>query len=90
MRWKAVFAAVIINVTVVNGATGRAALALIVGVSKYDKVPGLTEPGQGRQAGAGDPAEAGLPGERLTDPNRAQLIEGLGEFEEAAKGSRPR
>lgn len=87
MRWKAVFAAVVINVAVANGAWAAQRVALIVGVSKYDKVPSLANPAKDARLVQTTLQKLGFQVKVLTDPNRAELIEGLGDFEEAAKGS---
>jgi TPR repeat protein len=87
MRWKAVFAAVVINVAVVNGAWAAQRVALIIGVAKYDKVPALANPAKDAKLVQATLQKLGFQVKVLTDPNRTQLIEGLGEFEEAAKGS---
>src|SRR5688572_3791651 len=87
LRWKAVFAAVVINVVAANGAWAAQRVALIVGVSKYDKVPSLANPAKDAKLVQATLQKLGFQVKVLTDPNRAQLIEGLGEFEEAAKGS---
>ncbi|HKP77557.1 MAG TPA: caspase family protein [Phenylobacterium sp.] len=87
LRWKAVFAAVVINVVAAQGAWAAARVALIVGVSKYDKVPSLANPAKDAKLVQATLQKLGFQVKVLTDPNRAQLIEGLGDFEEAAKGS---
>ncbi len=86
-RWKAVFAAVVINVVAANGAWAAQRVALIVGVSKYDKVPSLANPAKDARLVQTTLQKLGFQVKVLTDPNRNQLIEGLGQFEEDAKGS---
>jgi TPR repeat protein len=86
-RWKAVVAAVVINVALANGAWAAQRVALIVGVSKYDKVPSLANPAKDAKLVQATLQKLGFEVKVLTDPNRAELIEGLGAFEEAAKGS---
>lgn len=86
-RWKAVFAAVVINVAVANGAWAAQRVALIIGVSKYDKVPSLANPAKDAKLVQATLQKLGFQVKVLNDPNRNQLIEGLGEFEEAVKGS---
>ena len=87
MRWKAVFAAVVINVVAVNGAWAAQRIALIVGVSKYDKVPALTNPAKDAKLVQATLQKLGFQVTVLTDPTRIQLLEGLGAFEVAAKDS---
>lgn len=87
MRWTAVFAAVAINVAAAHGALAAQRVALIIGVSKYDKVPALANPAKDAKLVQATLQKLGFQVKVLTDPNRTQLIEGLGEFEETAKGS---
>lgn len=87
MRWAAVFAAVVINVATASGALAAQRVALIIGVSKYDKVPALANPAKDAKLVQATLQKLGFQVKVLTDPNRTQLIEGLGEFEETAKGS---
>jgi TPR repeat protein len=82
-----VFAAVVINVVAANGAWAAQRVALIVGVSKYDKVPSLANPAKDARLVQTTLQKLGFQVKVLADPNRNQLIEGLGEFEEDAKGS---
>lgn len=86
-RWKTVLAAVVINVALANGAWAAQRVALIVGVSKYEKVPSLANPAKDARLVQATLQKLGFQVTVLNDPNRNQLIEGLGEFEEAAKGS---
>lgn len=86
-RWKAVVAAVVINVVAANGAWAAQRVALIVGVSKYDKVPSLANPAKDARLVQATLQKLGFQVKVLADPTRNQLIEGLGEFEEEAKGS---
>lgn len=86
-RWKAVFAAVVINVVAANGAWAAQRVALIVGVSKYDKVPSLANPAKDAKLVQATLQKLGFQVKVLTDPSRNELIEGLGQFEEDAKGS---
>lgn len=86
-RWTAVFAAVVINVAVTSGALAAQRVALVIGVSKYDKVPALANPAKDAKLVQTTLQKLGFQVKVLTDPNRTQLIEGLGEFEETAKDS---
>lgn len=87
MRWTAVFAAIVINVAAAHGALAAQRVALIIGVAKYDKVPALANPAKDAKLVQATLQKLGFQVKVLTDPNRTQLIEGLGEFEETAKGS---
>ncbi|WP_296598432.1 caspase family protein [Phenylobacterium sp.] len=86
-RWTAVFAAVAINVTVAHGAWAAQRVALIVGVSKYEKVPPLANPAKDAKLVQATLQKLGFQVTVLTDPTRIQLLEGLGAFEAAAKDS---
>lgn len=72
-RWKAVLAAVIINVVAANGAWAAQRVALIVGVSKYDKVPSLANPAKDARLVQTTLQKLGFQVKVLTDPNRNQL-----------------
>ncbi len=87
MRWTAVFVAVVFNVAAAHGALAAQRVALIIGVSKYDKVPALANPAKDAKLVQATLQKLGFQVKVLTDPNRTQLIEGLGEFEETAKAS---
>lgn len=86
-RWAVVAVAVALNVGWVSGAWAAQRVALIVGVSKYDKVPSLNNPAKDARLVQSTLQKLGFTVTVLTDPTRAALIEGLGEFEETAKGS---
>jgi len=86
-RWTAVVIAVALNATLASGAWAAQRVALIVGVSKYDKVPSLANPAKDARLVQATLQKLGFQVKVLADPTRSQLIEGLGEFEEAAKGS---
>lgn len=86
-RWRAVFVAVALNVAVVPSAWAAQRVALIVGVSKYDKVPSLANPAKDAKLVQATLQKLGFQVKVLNDPSRIQLIEGLGEFEEMAKDS---
>lgn len=85
--WTAVVLAVAVNVSLAGGAWAAQRVALIVGVSKYDKVPALTNPAKDAKLVQTTLQKLGFQVTVLTDPTRIQLLEGLGAFEEAAKGS---
>jgi TPR repeat protein len=85
--WTAVVVAVVVNASLAGGAWAAQRVALIVGVSKYDKVPALTNPAKDAKLVQATLQKLGFQVTVLTDPTRMQLIEGLGQFEEAAKGS---
>ena len=86
-RWAAVALALVLNAAAANGAWAAQRVALIVGISKYDKVPSLANPAKDAKLVQTTLQKLGFQVTVLTDPTRGQLIEGLGEFEEVAKGS---
>ena len=86
-RWAVIAVAVALNVGWAPGAWAAQRVALIVGVSKYDKVPSLNNPAKDAKLVQATLQKLGFTVKVLTDPTRADLIEGLGDFEEAAKGS---
>jgi TPR repeat protein len=79
--------AVVLNAALTGGAWAAQRVALIVGVSKYDKVPSLTNPAKDAKLVQATLQKLGFQVTVLNDPTRLQLLEGLGEFEAAAKGS---
>lgn len=85
--WTAIAVAVAVNVSFAGGAWAAQRVALIIGVSKYDKVPPLVNPAKDAKLVQTTLQKLGFQVTTLTDPNRIQLLEGLGAFEEAAKGS---
>jgi uncharacterized caspase-like protein len=87
LRWSAVIVAVVLNAALVPAAWAAQRVALIVSVSKYDKVPSLANPAKDARLVQQTLAKLGFQVKVLADPSRIQLIEGLGEFEEMAKGS---
>ena len=86
-RWAVVAIAIVLNAGWAPGAWAAQRVALIVGVSKYDKVPSLNNPAKDAKLVQATLQKLGFQVKVLTDPTRAALIEGLGEFEEAAKDS---
>lgn len=86
-RWRAVLIAVVLNAAAVHGAWAAQRVALIVGVSKYEKVPSLANPAKDAKLVQATLEKLGFKVQVLQDPNRLQLIEGLGAFEEAARDS---
>jgi TPR repeat protein len=87
--WRAAMAglAFVVSLGLASGAWAAQRVALVVGVSKYDKVPSLNNPGKDARLVQATLQKLGFTVKVLTDPSRAALIEGLGEFEESAKGS---
>lgn len=79
--------AALINGFAVTAGWAAARVALVVGVSQYDKVPSLANPAKDARLVQQTLQKLGFQVKVLTDPNRSQLIEGLGEFETAAQGS---
>lgn len=86
-RFRAIVVAVVLNAAVSGGAWAAQRVALIVGVSKYEKVPALVNPAKDARLVQATLQKLGFQVTVLNDPTRMQLIEGLGQFEEAAKGS---
>jgi TPR repeat protein len=87
LRWRAVVVAVVLNAAAVPAAWAANRVALVVGVSNYDKVPALANPSKDARLVQQTLQKLGFEVKVLTDPNRSQLIEGLGEFEQAAAGA---
>ena len=85
--WLVIAVLVALNAGWASGAWAAQRVALIVGVSKYDKVPSLNNPAKDAKLVQTTLQKLGFQVTVLTDPSRASLIEGLGVFEEAAKGS---
>ena len=86
-HWAAAAVVIVLNLGTASGAWAAQRVALIVGVSKYDKVPSLNNPARDAKLVQTTLQKLGFTVKVLTDPTRAALIEGLGEFEESAKGS---
>lgn len=86
-RFRAIVVAVVLNAAVSGSAWAAQRVALIVGVSKYEKVPALVNPAKDARLVQATLQKLGFQVTVLNDPTRMQLIEGLGQFEEAAKGS---
>lgn len=85
--WTAIVVAVAVNASLAGGAWAAQRVALIIGVSKYDKVPALVNPAKDAKLVQATLQKLGFQVTVLTDPNRIQLLEGLGAFENAAKDS---
>lgn len=85
--WTAIVVAVAVNASMAGGAWAAQRVALIIGVSKYDKVPALVNPARDAKLVQATLQKLGFQVTTLTDPNRMQLLEGLGAFENAAKDS---
>jgi len=85
--WTAIVVAIAVNVSLAGGAWAAQRVALIIGVSKYEKVPALTNPAKDARLVQATLQKLGFQVTVLTDPTRMQLIEGLGTFEQAAQGS---
>ena len=85
--WLVIAVMVALSAGWASSAWAAQRVALIVGVSKYDKVPSLNNPAKDAKLVQTTLQKLGFQVTVLTDPSRASLIEGLGAFEEAAKGS---
>ncbi|HET6971930.1 MAG TPA: caspase family protein [Phenylobacterium sp.] len=83
----AILLALIFNIVVSGAAFAAARVALIVGVSKYEKVPALANPAKDARLVQATLQKLGFQVTVLNDPSRVQLLEGIGAFEEAAKGA---
>jgi TPR repeat protein len=79
--------AVALNAGVVGGAWAAQRVALVIGVSKYDRVPSLANPARDARLVQQTLEKLGFKVKVLNDPGRLQLIEGLGDFEAAAQGA---
>ena len=86
-RWIAVAVAITLNLAWGSAAWAAQRVALIVGVSKYDKVPSLNNPAKDAKLVQATLQKLGFTVRMLNDPTRADLIEGLGLFEEDARDS---
>jgi len=80
-------AALLVNIVVVGVADAAGRVALIIGVSKYEKVPALANPAKDAKLVQATLTKLGFQVTVLNDPSRLQLLEGLGNFEEAAKNA---
>jgi TPR repeat protein len=86
-RLAAVVVAVVLNAGFAGGAWAAGRVALIVGVSHYEKVPALANPTKDAKLVQATLQKLGFQVTVLTDPNRLQLLEALGNFEESAKNA---
>jgi TPR repeat protein len=85
-RAAALLAGAAISLAWVSGAQAAAnRVALVVGVSHYDKVQALTNPTQDARLVEQTLQKLGFTVKLLTDPSRSDMIEALGAFEEQAK-----
>lgn len=85
-RWAAVFVAVAVGVMSTPGAAWAAGrVALIVGVSNYDKVPKLANPAKDARLVQQTLQKLGFKVTMLADPDRLQLLETIGTFEAEAR-----
>jgi len=82
-------AAAALSLNLVLAAPGWAAtrVALVVGVSHYEKVQALTNPAQDAKLMQQTLQKLGFQAKLLIDPSRTELVEALGAFEEQAKGA---
>ena len=86
-RWVVLVLALTVNVGLSGAAWAASRVALIVGVSDYDKVPALANPAKDARLVQQTLQKLGFTVTVLNNPNRIQLLEGLGAFEEASKGA---
>ncbi|WP_293904362.1 caspase family protein [Phenylobacterium sp.] len=90
-RWWAVvlapLLAIVLNAAAAQAAWAAGRVALIVGVSAYEKVPTLANPAKDAKLVQQTLQKLGFTVTVLTNPTRVQLLEGLGTFEETAKNA---
>jgi TPR repeat protein len=79
--------ALVLNILIGGAALAAARVALIVGVSKYEKVPALSNPAKDARLVQATLQKLGFQVTVLNDPTRVQLLEGIGAFEDAARGA---
>ncbi|WP_293452144.1 caspase family protein [Phenylobacterium sp.] len=84
-RWGAVVVAVVINAAAVPSAWAAGRVALIVGVSNYEKVPKLANPAKDAKLVQQTLQKLGFKVTMLADPDRLQLLETIGNFEAEAQ-----
>ncbi len=82
-----VLLALVFNILIGGAALAANRIALIIGVSKYEKVPALTNPAKDARLVQATLQKLGFQVTMLNDPSRVQLLEGIGAFEEQAKGA---
>jgi TPR repeat protein len=85
--WAAFALAVLLSLGLVQAAWAAGRVALIVGVSAYEKVPVLANPAKDAKLVQATLQKLGFTVTVLTNPTRVQLLEGLGSFEEQAKNA---
>lgn len=88
--WGAIAAilfALALNLSLSSLAMAAQRVALIVGVSKYEKVPALANPAKDAKLVQATLQKLGFTVTVLNDPSRVELLEGIGAFEEKAKGA---
>jgi TPR repeat protein len=83
--WAAFVLAILLSLGLVQAACAAGRVALIVGVSAYEKVPVLANPAKDAKLVQQTLQKLGFTVTVLTNPTRVQLLEGLGSFEEQAK-----
>ena len=85
--WAVFVLAITLSFGLVHGAWAAGRVALIVGVSAYEKVPALANPAKDAKLVQTTLQKLGFTVTVLTNPTRVQLPEGLGSFEEQAKNA---
>ncbi len=86
-RWFVFALALVVNAGLGASAWAAGRVALIVGVSAYEKVPTLANPAKDARLVQQTLQKLGFTVTMLSNPNRIELLEGLGAFEEASKGA---
>ena len=85
--WRVAVAAVAFNLVLASGALAAGRVALVIGVSKYEKITTLANPAKDAALLRQTLEKLGFKVRALSDPSRAELVEAMGAFEEEAKGA---
>lgn len=80
-------AAVAFNLALASGALAAGRVALVIGVSRYEKITTLANPAKDAALLKQTLEKLGFKVRALSDPSRSDLVEALGAFEEEAKGA---
>lgn len=84
-RLAAIVIAVVVNVALAPSAWAAGRVALIVGVSNYERVPKLANPAKDARLVQQTLQKLGFKVTILSDPSRLQLLETIGSFEAEAR-----
>jgi uncharacterized protein len=83
--WTLAVAALSLNVLMATSALAAGRVALVIGVSRYDKITTLANPAKDAALLKGTLEKLGFRVRALSDPSRSDLVEAIGAFEEEAK-----